>query len=198
MRRKSTLILLGLILCLAVLLVLGGVATAALGRTARSGWTGFVVMDADGINRIAERIAYVEMPPGYAPEVGVRGGGFALATYTPGENQGHLTLAQIPAWIPVDEREMIRFVNANIREDSDTDQGADTDMEVTVIEERAIDLGDHSVFYSIAESTDDEGLAFRSVFVLYPRRNGKVVLQFQEPIDRWDDARAHALLTSLR
>lgn len=200
MRRKSTLILWGLVLFLMVLLAMGGVAAAALGRTARSGWAGFVVMDADEINRIAERIAYVELPSGYVPEVGARGLGLYLAVYSAGEAQGHLTLAQIPAWIPMDEREMIRWVQANIIADLDDepDPGSEDDVEVTVIEERAVDLGDHSVFYSITETTYDEGLASRSVLVFYPRRNGKVVLQFQEPVDQWDDARAHALLASLR
>lgn len=204
MRRRSTPVLLAIGLLLLTLLGLGVAATVALGRTTRLGLAGTVVRDAEIIDRLAADIIHIEEPEGYEPDFGVRGLGFALAAYTPGDKRGHLMVARIPTWFPMDEDAIIRqvrnshtFVQQEMQEDRQ-ELEAEGELVLVVVEQRAIDLGDHSVFYSIAEGTSDEGVAFRSLQVFYPERSGRVVMLFEEPLERWDDTRAHALLASIR
>lgn len=194
MQRKAARVLWTIILLLLVLSGLGVAATVALSRTTRVGLARTVVVDGDKINSIAENIAHIDLPPGYAPEFGMRGLGFAMASYSPTDKQGHLTLVQIPAWLPMDDEAIIRRARASLQEE----QQGDVEITLTVVEEREIDLGDHAIFYSIAEGTNDEGVDYRTMQLYYPGRNGKVALLLEEPVSRWDDARAQALLASLR
>lgn len=194
MHRKSTRILVGLILFVLVLLGLGVMATVALGRTTRLGFLSTIVWDADDINRIAGRIAHVDLPPDYAPEFGVLGLGFAMASYTPGDGQSHLMLIKIPDWLPMDEEAVIRQARASAAQNRQDE----VELNLTVVEEREIDLGGHFVYYSIAEGTNEQGVAYRTLQVFFPGRHGKVALLLEEPVSRWDDGRAQALLASLR
>jgi hypothetical protein len=194
MHRKATLVLLSLVLVLVVLLGLGVAATVALGRTTQLGFARTIVVEDAAVNRIAGQIVHFDLPEGYTPEFGVRGMGFAMASYTPGDNLSHLMFIQIPTWLPMDEAAIIR----QARDSQARAQQEDAELDLTIIEQREINLGDHTVFYAISEGTNDEGVAFRSLQVFYPTRTGKIALLFEEPIARWDDARVHALLASLR
>ncbi|MCC6166283.1 MAG: hypothetical protein IT329_03560 [Caldilineaceae bacterium] len=204
MHRKSTRILFGLVLLLLVLFGLGVAATVALGRTSRVGFGRMVALEPGAIDGIAQGIAHIDLPPGYAPEFGMRGLGFSMAAYTPGDDLSQLMLIQIPEWLPMDEAAIIRQARASAAQNRqgrggpDGNSQSEVDLAVTVVEERKIDLGDHSVYYSIAEGTNEEGVAYRTLQVFFPGRHGKVVLLLEEPIARWDDGRAHALLASLR
>lgn len=194
MQRKAAPVLWAIVLLLLVLSGLGIAATVALSRTTRVGWARTVVWEGDKVDHIAGTIAHIDLPPGYAPEFGIRGLGFALASYSSMDQQGHLTLVQIPAWLPMNDDAIIRRARAALQEE----QQGDVEIALTVVEEREIDIGDHSIFYSIAEGADNEGVDYRTMQLYYPGRNGKVVLVLEEPMSRWDDARAQALLASLR
>lgn len=194
MRRKARLILLMIGLLLVLLMGLGVTAAATLGRTTWAGWSRTMVMDAEEINRIADGIAHIELPPGYAPEFGIRGLGLALAAYGPGDDASQLMLIQIPNWLPMSEDDIF----AQARASQARAQQEDVELDLRVVEEREIDLGDHAVYYALSEGTNDEGVRYRSMHVFYPGRNGKIALLFEEPVSRWEDAKAHALLASLR
>lgn len=194
MHRKSTRILLTLVLLVLVVLGLGVAATVALGRTTRLSFLRTMVWDADAIDSIAGGIAHIDLPPDYVPEFGMHGLGFAMASYTPGDNQSHLMLIQIPQWLPMNEESIIRQARASAAEN----RQEETELNLKVVKEREVDLGGHYVYYSIAEGTNEEGVAYRSLQVIYPGRHGKVVLLLEEPLTRWDDSRAQTLLASLR
>ncbi|HXF63868.1 MAG TPA: hypothetical protein VNK95_19750 [Caldilineaceae bacterium] len=199
MRRKARLILLMIGLLLMLLLGLGGAAAAALGRTTWAGWSRTMVLDAEEINHIAGAIAHIDLPPGYAPEFGIHGLGFAMAAYGPGDDASHLMLIQIPPWLPMSEDAIIEQARAaQTSAQQEQEEHQEVELNLRIVEQREIDLGGHRVYYALSEGTNDEGLPYRSMQVFYPGRRGKIALLFEEPVSRWEDARAYALLASLR
>lgn len=143
----------------------------------------------DKVASAAAEIADFDLPAGYNPEISARLKGYSLVSYNPGDGNSHLYLIQ-------SENESDGKKLANMLEQM-TPGFHDAQTRMTVIESRLVTIRGEDVTLVISEGVTSEGETYRQITVPFQGKSGPSLLVFSEPITRWDQETADALIASI-
>lgn len=180
-----------------LILVVVAVSLGLIATIGVTGLAGYAVANAanstpEEVNQAAERIASFELPEGYAGDYGFSKFGFSVAAYDPGDGHSHLTLAQGPKGLGVQQGTLEKMLNQARPGDSDRT------TRLTVVETRTVILRGEETILVVQDGTSGDGTAYRQATATFNGKSGPALVILEEPLSRWDDARVTAFLASIQ
>jgi len=143
----------------------------------------------DKVASAAAEIADFDLPTSYNPEISASLKGYSLVSYNPSDGNSHLYLIQ-------SQNETDGEKLAGILEQM-TPGSHDAQTRMTVIESRLLTVRGEEVTLVISEGVTSDGETYRQVTVPFQGKGGPALLVFSEPITRWDQETADALIASI-
>ncbi len=146
--------------------------------------------DRSTVDRVASEIADFELPAGFEADFSIFLLGYKLAAYQSADNRGHLYLLETSNEAVADKVGQSLKQMVPGRYDSNT--------RLTVVETRPVLIGGQQGKLIISEGMNSEGRAYRQVLATFEGKGGPALLLFVDGLERWDEARLYAMLSSVR
>ena len=146
--------------------------------------------DRSTVDRVSAEIADFELPQGFEADFSIYLLGYKLVAYQSADSRSHLYLLEtsneaVAAKVGRALKQMVPG-----RYDSNT--------RLTVVETRPVMIGGQEGKLIISDGMNSEGRAYRQVLVTFAGKGGPALLVFVDGLERWDEARLYAMLSSVR
>jgi hypothetical protein len=185
---KVILVLLALLMTAGVVVTAGAtlLAVRLLGPEARGSAT-----QPARVAQVAASMADFDLPEGYRPHYAVTVAGFRLAVYHNGDDRSHLMVAQAPGWLARNRSMAERYLVKAAR-------GESSDASTRTVDELSVTVRGEATTVVISEGLNHADDPFRQATAVFQGREGVCLAYIEEPLSRWDEARALAFLASIR
>ncbi len=142
------------------------------------------------VNRVASEIADFELPQGYEADFSVYLLGYKLVAYRSADSGSHLYLLETSNEVVAGRvgQALKQMVPGQV----------DSRTRMTVVETRPIHVRGQEGKLIVSDGMNSEGHAYRQVLVTFSGKGGPALLVFVDGLERWDEARLYAMLSSVR
>jgi len=185
-------VIVGILIGGTLVCLVGGALTLGLLRSAGKTAVDLFEKDPAKVSAAASQIADFDLPDGYQEEYALDLAGITLVAYNPGDGRSHLTLAQGPKGLEIDQNSI-----ENMLSQADPSRKEKT-TGLTLIETRPVSIRGQQTTLMIQEGTNHEGKTYRQLTVAFQGKSGPALLIFEEPISRWNSATVDSLIESMR
>jgi hypothetical protein len=179
---------------IAMLLLMCSITTFVMvGLAAWERVAGAMTLDSRHVEGTAGQIAEFALPAGYQPDYAVNVAGFRMAGYAPGDGHSHIVLMQGPAWLHLDQAEMVRTLRGHSGGWGEPVNGT---AQLTV--RRTLVVDGETVEFLVTDGINGSDQPFRTMTGLWENTRGQLLVVIEEPLNRWDQGTIDAFLTSIR
>jgi hypothetical protein len=149
--------------------------------------------EADIVHNFAQEIIAFTPPEGYVPSFGVNVAGTRAVGYDPGDELSILIWLHQPDWATRPDAAIADEAWAWLDREYNI-----SPENLQLVEERTLTTGNgQTQTVTISDGVNADGEAYRLLQAVVAGEEGPLFLVFEEPLARWDDARAAALIASI-